>query len=327
MTVSSVVDIVDGRLATDPAIGTVEEIRTKAAKVSRGDVYIALEGPEALRVALAQGAYAVITGPSMPVSDPEVAWIVVDDLAFALTALIRFVMLSRGVKGYSCNASTLFILKQICRDRRVAVQPAYMSLESRVEMLLAQEVEMCVSDDTVWLETILPKAARIGPADEIGLDVIKKSPFEMTFAFRGIGYTVPLSGYFLPFLTEAMYVCMTSGMGWRFPSQWSNRRIYPLYFDRFFRLSESSRAAKVVIVDERVEAHERAQVLGYFRHALRWGQVDAVFKEEMAGTLSDRLEAGKTLFLYAGGFSVQEVMDAAGVVAQKAPKNATLFGF
>jgi len=89
MKISSIVDIVQGELKTNPTISFITQSHTNINKVNDGDLFIS-SNKEEINLALKQGAFAIIYDIDIQISDTEVAWIKVENIEDTCLKLIRY---------------------------------------------------------------------------------------------------------------------------------------------------------------------------------------------------------------------------------------------
>lgn len=89
MIVPAVVDLTRGELLNTPAITRFGTLACDPASLSRGGLFFAFD-PATIPEAVAKGAYGIVTDTPCPVTDPEIAWILVADLTKALAAVVKF---------------------------------------------------------------------------------------------------------------------------------------------------------------------------------------------------------------------------------------------
>lgn len=110
MQISSLLDIVDGKLLNSPSISFIYSIKTSAKKVKEGDLFIAKISEE-IPFAIANGAFAVIIEDNHIITDNEIAWIKVENIDTSIIKLIRFKLSIKNLKAYYCGKITYNILK------------------------------------------------------------------------------------------------------------------------------------------------------------------------------------------------------------------------
>ena len=110
MKISSIVDIVDGELLNSPSISFINNISNDAKKVKTSDMFIA-KNIEDLKIAITNGAYAVIFEKDFEVIDNEIAFIKVKNLELALLKIVRYKLSTLKIKSYFCTDETFDMLK------------------------------------------------------------------------------------------------------------------------------------------------------------------------------------------------------------------------
>ena len=110
MQISSLLDIVDGKLLNSPSISFIYSIKTNAKKVKEGDLFIA-KNQEEIALAITNGAFAILIQDNHIIIDNEIAWIKVQNIEDSIIKLIRFKLSIKTLKAYYCGKVTYNILK------------------------------------------------------------------------------------------------------------------------------------------------------------------------------------------------------------------------
>ena len=105
MQISSILDIIGGRLLNSPSISFIYSFKTQASKVKEGDLFIA-RNLDDIALAVNNGAFAIILENTYPIIDNEIAWIKVDSINLSLIQIIRFKLAAIELKAYICDLIT-----------------------------------------------------------------------------------------------------------------------------------------------------------------------------------------------------------------------------
>ncbi|MEA3498214.1 MAG: hypothetical protein U9R16_04060 [Campylobacterota bacterium] len=89
MKISSLTDIVEGKLLNAPAISFVTQIHTEITKVNDGDAFFT-DNQDDLNKAIQKGIFAIIVDFEPLITDNEIAWIKVENLTKAKTNILRY---------------------------------------------------------------------------------------------------------------------------------------------------------------------------------------------------------------------------------------------
>jgi ferrochelatase len=102
MQISSVTDIVGGRLLHKPLISFITQIHTNPSKINEGDLFIAFNHKD-VSLAIENGAFAILFSDSIEIIDREIAWIRVKNLEYSVGKLLRFILSSKNIKSIYCD--------------------------------------------------------------------------------------------------------------------------------------------------------------------------------------------------------------------------------
>jgi ferrochelatase len=108
--ISSILDIVDGKLLNSPSISFIYSIKTNAKKVKEGDLFIAKDSNN-IELAIKNGAFAIVIEENFPIIDNEIAWIKVENIENIIIKLIRYKLSIVNLKAYFCDKPTYQLLK------------------------------------------------------------------------------------------------------------------------------------------------------------------------------------------------------------------------
>ncbi len=118
MQITSLTDIVEGKLQNSPAISFITQIHTNISKVNEGDAFLALEHKD-IKKALSKNAFAIIYQGELDASDNEVAWIQVDDIIKATTNVLRYKFVEFK-NGYIRTNKIFFKLLKLFKSKEIS---------------------------------------------------------------------------------------------------------------------------------------------------------------------------------------------------------------
>ncbi|MCD6191243.1 MAG: hypothetical protein J7K14_06900, partial [Sulfurimonas sp.] len=99
MRLENVLALTHGKVVNEPFVKTFENIVFDAARVKRGDLFIAFD-EQSIESAVLNGAYGVLFDKPTQISDREIAWIKVEDINDALKRLLRFKLIDKEITVY-----------------------------------------------------------------------------------------------------------------------------------------------------------------------------------------------------------------------------------
>ncbi|WP_066346248.1 peptidoglycan synthetase [Aliarcobacter cryaerophilus] len=191
MKISSIIDIVDGELLNSPSISFINNISSDAKKVKTSDMFIA-KNIEDLKIALQNGAYAVIFEKDFEVIDNEIAFIKVKNLELALLKIVRYKLSTLKIESYFCTDETFDMLKLYQNNH---IKPIFL-ISKNIEKAFKfiddiKDGDILISKNKKLLESIYPDSKEFEKKlDENSIkNLIKHSLFELSFSYKDIYFS------------------------------------------------------------------------------------------------------------------------------------------
>ncbi|MGJ0317990.1 peptidoglycan synthetase [Aliarcobacter cryaerophilus] len=191
MKISSIVDIVDGELLNSPSISFINNISSDANKVKTSDMFIA-KNIEDLKIALQNGAYAVIFEKDFEVIDNEIAFIKVKNLELALLKVVRYKLSTLKIKSYFCTDETFDMLKLYQNNHTKPIFLISKNIEKAFKFIDdIKDGDILISKNKKLLESIYPDSKEFEKKlDENSIkNLIKHSLFELSFSYKDIYFS------------------------------------------------------------------------------------------------------------------------------------------
>ena len=191
MKISSIVDIVDGELLNSPSISFINNISGDANKVKTSDMFIA-KNIEDLKIALQNGAYAVIFENDFEVIDNEIAFIKVKNLELALLKIVRYKLSTLKIKSYFCTDETFDMLKLYQNNHTKPIFLISKNIEKAFKFIDdIKDGDILISKNKKLLESIYPDIKEFEKKlDENSIkNLIKHSLFELSFSYKDIYFS------------------------------------------------------------------------------------------------------------------------------------------
>lgn len=191
MKISSIVDIVDGELLNSPSISFINNISSDANKVKTSDMFIA-KNIEDLKIALQNGAYAVIFEKDFEVIDNEIAFIKVKNLELALLKIVRYKLSTLKIKSYFCTDETFDMLKLYQNNHTKPIFLISKNIEKAFKFIDdIKDGDILISKNKKLLESIYPDSKEFEKKlDENNIkNLIKHSLFELSFSYKDIYFS------------------------------------------------------------------------------------------------------------------------------------------
>ena len=191
MKISSIVDIVDGELLNSPSISFINNISSDAKKVKTSDMFIA-KNIEDLKIALQNGAYAVIFEKDFEVIDNEIAFIKVKNLELALLKIVRYKLSTLKIESYFCTDETFDMLKLYQNNHTKPIFLISKNIEKAFKFIDdIKDGDILISKNKKLLESIYPDSKDFEKKlDENNIkNLIKHSLFELSFSYKNIYFS------------------------------------------------------------------------------------------------------------------------------------------
>ncbi|WP_321471495.1 peptidoglycan synthetase [Halarcobacter sp.] len=185
MQISSIIDIIDGRLLNRPSISFIYSIKTNAKKVKEGDLFI-VQNDEDITFAVKNGAFALIVDEKYEIIDNEIAWIQVKSIEETIKKLIRYLLSTKRLTAFYCNdvSYDLFnILKKPTVHTNIKLVPKNLSKFFKILDDLEENDTIICSNQSV-LEDIYPVNFKFNTKDYEINNLIEHSIFETTFSYK-----------------------------------------------------------------------------------------------------------------------------------------------
>lgn len=186
MQISSILDIVDGKLLNSPSISFIYSIKTNVSKVKEGDLFIVKDQND-IKLAIKNGAFALIIEENHSIIDNEIAWIKVKNIDLTIIKLIRFKLSNKNLKAYFCQKATYDILKIYSNNFEKDVKLIPNKLENFFKQLEhIENNDTIISSNKAILDKIYPNSSNF---DNITLienidNLTEHSLFETSFSYK-----------------------------------------------------------------------------------------------------------------------------------------------
>ncbi|RUM67911.1 MAG: hypothetical protein DSZ06_00185 [Sulfurospirillum sp.] len=182
MSLDNFIQVIGGQLLNTPCISSFNYIQDCVSHISRGDLFIAKNQSD-IKVAVENGAYAILSDFKPEIIDKEIAWILVDDLDKAIKKLIRYTLIKTDIEFFYLKSVEFEIALGINKDERVYflsenLLKCYKDITNNRYKLL-----FIISDDNKLLNDIYPN---FNTSKEYSFDIkiISKRLFSTTLVYK-----------------------------------------------------------------------------------------------------------------------------------------------
>jgi ferrochelatase len=184
MQITSLADIVEGKIQNFPAISFITQIHTDISKVNEGDAYLALDN-STVDHAIDKGAFAIIYESTTQIEDEEIAWIQVDDIKKAITNVLRYKLLPFQNQYIHTNKIFFKLLTLFKSKELQHVMTLKEDISSNFEKLnTLEENKVIFSTDLQFLENISSDVVRLKHQPYPLQNLTQHSLFETTFSYK-----------------------------------------------------------------------------------------------------------------------------------------------
>ncbi len=185
MQISSILDIIDGRLLNHPSISFIYSVKTNPRKVREGDLFI-VQNEEDIPLAIENGAFALVTNKEIELSDKEIAWIFVESLENTIIKLVRYLLSNKRLTAFYCNDVTydLFkILRKPTVHTNIKIVPKDLSKFFKILDDLDENDTIICSNQKI-LDSIYPVNFDFNTKEYDINNLVEHSIFETTFSYQ-----------------------------------------------------------------------------------------------------------------------------------------------
>lgn len=269
MTISSVVDIVNGRLLNKPSIGRIEKIKVDAKKVKRGDLFISFFDDD-IDTALKNGAYGVVAKNPKNTNDNEVAWICVDDVNKSALLLLRYALLKRNIEFYHFKEPIFSLSKQLLKkDQKLLFleDSIYHWFEDIIEN---ESVKICISSNLFVLETLSSNTKEVFCDNKSS--VLKDSLFEMSLFCNDLQYNLKLSSRLKNYACAIISFCEKNQLLLNAEAQTEDSIFKAHYLNSNAEITQKP-SKKVVVFDFLISDEYKKESMEYLQKYYKWAKI------------------------------------------------------
>ncbi|MDU7693128.1 MAG: hypothetical protein E7K04_02660 [Helicobacter sp.] len=203
MKVSSVVELIQGKLSNSPAISSFSSIAVDLNYVKKGSLFVA-KNQDDIQKAIANGAYGVIYKDAAQLLDSEIAWIKVNSLDDSILRLIRYIIITKKISVFALKPLELRIFEKICKDDGVYIFKK--DFDALLTDLQNRQINAIASAHADFLSIALSQIPSIAP-QEPSFKISQATLFDMQFYYDSCLYHIPLPALFLNEISSVIYLC------------------------------------------------------------------------------------------------------------------------
>ena len=256
MQISSILDIIDGRLLNQPSISFIYSIKTNPKRVKEGDLFI-VQNHEDIPLAIDNGAFALIVDKDISITDNEIAWVQVKSLEETMIKLIRYLLSNIRLTAFYCNKVSydLFnILRKPNIHTNIKLIPKDLSKFFKfIDDLEENDTIICL--DQKLLDAIYPVNFNFNTKLYDISNLVEHSIFETTFSYQDRFF--PKLKISSLYVTEFMDVYSYLGFDADLNKLKKFNNLKPMFVDKLINNVEFGKSDKFLVAQEDEKLVER----------------------------------------------------------------------
>ena len=280
MRLQNLLSLTGATMMSEPAVTRVDAIVLDPKRVRRGDLFVAFDHRQ-IPEAVAKGAYAVLYEHNITVTDPEIAWLKVESVEFALLRLLRFRLLEKSLHVFSGDDVTLAVAAQMFTDERCYVlrsdlTSAFYDLWDLKEgsWVFVPERKAC---SELFVQVLpLPKQGAHP------VEIAEQTLFETSFVLDNVYYErMQLSPFFLPYLTHLYFFAKQQGLRFRVGGMQGSTHFVPVFVGDDLRPKTFGHGGKVLIFEP--DPSMLLKEIDFIRNEAKWAKIIYLLPKASAG--------------------------------------------
>lgn len=250
MQITSILDIIDGRLLNHPSISFIYSIKTNPKKVREGDMFI-VKNDEDIPLAIENGAFALIVDKDVNVSDNEIAWIFVQSLENSIIKLVRYLLSNKRLTAFYCNEISFEIfeiLKKSTIHNNIKIIPNDLSKFFKVLDDIEDNDTLICSNQEI-LNMIYPVNFNFNTKTYDIKNLTEHSIFETSFSFQERYFSkIKISSLYI---TEFLDVYSYLGFDADLNKLKKFNNLKPIFVDKMINHTEFGKSDKFLIAQDK----------------------------------------------------------------------------
>jgi ferrochelatase len=311
MRLENILALTHGELLNNPFVKIFNNIVLDIKTLKRGDFFIAFD-KELIPEAIECGAYGIMLDGETQISDDEIAWVKVQDCETALSRLMRFRLLDKGVSVYECNEIILKLALQVITEVNFItitgdIQTNYKRLwniQERANILFCPTL----SDKNIFTNIKQIKSTTVEP-----ITIMEQTLFETSFIYDNTFYERQLiSPFFIPYLEQLLHLYKSLKINFRLRKFTPIDHFQAVFTNKHFEIKEFGTSDKVLIfepnsslIDSEISFLKKsaawANIIYIIPHAIKDIEDDRVFVYENSRKIIEILEQNSFHFALIAG--------------------------
>ena len=203
MTFENFTRLTHATLLNEPFVSSFYNIVFDPHRVKRGDLFIGSE-TEDIKIALAHGAYAILSDRKLPILDEEIAWLRTENIEQVLISLLRYHIMEEELQFYYFDAVSAALLQKIASREHLIFLGA--DLQTNFQRIMQAPANVLfISSDERLLTKITPRYQTAETLERAPVTLTRSTLFLCTLYFEGTYYeNLRLPALFLPRLQKLL---------------------------------------------------------------------------------------------------------------------------
>ncbi len=285
ISVNEIVEIAFGTLLNQPSISFFNSICDEINEVKQGDLFVAYtsqkspqEVEKEIEEAVQKGAFGILFSGNIAMSDPEVAWISVEDLEQSLVRITRHYLIIKNKILFLLSSDEYQIASQIILPKK---NLGYYcgSLAKLVHYILTSETAYILYCHSQINLSSLPKnqqEIKLLPQEKIEDNALpfainSYSLFGIKIFYQTFDYEIPLPKLFIQPLARVVRFCEEYSLEVQMGNLERISSFRPLYLDERGFISKPGTTNKVLLACIDTNLYE--QYLAYFTMYAKWARL------------------------------------------------------
>jgi ferrochelatase len=252
MRLENILALTKGTLYSNPSVSLFETIAFEVSKVKRGSIFVA-HNPLDIPEALSSGAYGILFDKPTQIADTEVAWIKVNNLDEALKRLLRFYLLEKELRVFTCDPILLYLANAVSTPANVcAIDGNVAQVWDKLGSLSKNSIVLfspLLTDSEIFIETNpfpqTPKST---------ITIVEHTLFETSFIYDDIFYERQmLSPFFIPHLECLLFFYTQMEIPFQIKSFAKIGHFIPVFTNDMLEVKEFGSSDRVVIFEPLLE--------------------------------------------------------------------------
>lgn len=245
MQISSLIDIIDGRLLNHPSISFIYSFKTDPSKVKEGDLFIA-KNLDDIESAVKNGAFAIITENFYPIIDNEIAWIKVNSINKCFISLIRFKLAHFELEAFYCDKVSYDMMNIFASSTPKDIKFITDDLEVFIKELEdIKNDDILISNNIELLDKIYPNNKDFNKQTFKIDNLTEHSLFEVSFTYNDIYFPkLKLASIYIPQFIN-IYSFLEGNFDISKLKSFNNLK--PLFLDKNLEITDFGRSDRFII--------------------------------------------------------------------------------